>query len=153
MPVLLGGLTLKTSSNYYCSHSLQIRDSNHTYLLTIVMALGQWLPMQTEKKSIIVRNGGPTTPEGSRFMQNRRKMAHPVPSKAFLQTSPEAAMLFAPFGCTHPPPPVSPFLLVQNLSPKDITGSDITSTKSADWVKFIKYAIDLWPPKTLRQDA
>ena len=36
-------------------------------------------------------------------------MAHPVPS-------PEAAMLFVPFGCTHPPPP--PFLLMQNLSPK-----------------------------------
>jgi len=29
-------------------------------------------------------------------------------------------MLFAPFGCTHPPPPVPPFLFTQNLSPKDI---------------------------------
>ena len=27
-------------------------------------------------------------------------------------------MLFTPFGCTHPPPPVPPFLLAQNLSPK-----------------------------------
>ena len=26
-----------------------------------------------------------------------------------------------------PPPPVPPFLLVHNLSPKDIAGSDITS--------------------------
>jgi len=30
-------------------------------------------------------------------------MAHPVPTMAFLQPSPEAAMLFVPFGCTHSP--------------------------------------------------
>jgi len=33
------------------------------------------------------------------------------------------------FGCTHPPPPVPPFLLTQNLSPKDIAGSDIMKLK------------------------
>jgi len=38
-----------------------------------------------------------------------------------------AATLFAPFGCTHPHPPVPPFLLVQSLCPKDIAGSDTTS--------------------------
>ena len=38
-------------------------------------------------------------------------------------------MLFIPFGCTHPPPPVPPFLLMQNLSPKDIAGSDIMKLK------------------------
>ena len=43
-------------------------------------------------------------------------MAHPVLTKGFLQLSQEAAMLFAP----HPPPPVSLFVLVQNLSPEDI---------------------------------
>ena len=52
-------------------------------------------------------------------------MALPVPTKSLLKTSPDVAMLFAPFGCTHPPPPVPPFLLMQNLSPKDIAGSDI----------------------------
>jgi len=31
-------------------------------------------------------------------------MAHPVPTKGFLQPSQEAAMLFLPFECTHPPP-------------------------------------------------
>ena len=45
-------------------------------------------------------------------------MALLVPNKAFLQASPDIAMLFAPFRCTHPPPPVPPFLLMQNLSPK-----------------------------------
>ena len=54
-------------------------------------------------------------------------MAHPVPTKGFLQLSPEAAMLFVPFECTHPSPPVLPFLLVQNLSQKNIAPSDITS--------------------------
>ena len=58
-------------------------------------------------------------------------MAHPVPTKAYLQPSPEAAKLFAPFGYTHLPPPVPPFLLAQNLSLKDIATSDITSSKSA----------------------
>ena len=57
-------------------------------------------------------------------------MAHPVPTKGFLQPSPEVAMLFLPFGCTHTPPPVAPFLLAQNVSPKDITENDITSSKS-----------------------
>jgi len=60
-------------------------------------------------------------------------MADPVPTKASLQQSPEAAMLFAPFGCTHPLPPVLLFLLAQNLSPKDITGSYIMTIKSADF--------------------
>ena len=52
-------------------------------------------------------------------------MALPMAIKAFLQMSPDTALLFTLFGCTHPPPPVQPFLLMQNLSPKDIAGSDI----------------------------
>ena len=56
-------------------------------------------------------------------------MALPVPTKSLLKMSPDAAMLFAPFGCTHPPLPVLPFLLTQNLSPKDIAGSDIMKLK------------------------
>jgi len=62
-----------------------------------------------QEKSVIVRNGGPTRPQNcflSPFMQSRREMAHPVPTKAFLQSSPEAAMLFAPLGApTHLPCP------------------------------------------------
>jgi len=54
-------------------------------------------------------------------------MAHPMLFKDLLQLSPEAAMLSRPIVETHPPPPVLPFLLAQNLSPKDIAGSDITS--------------------------
>ena len=56
-------------------------------------------------------------------------MVLPVPTRSLLSTSQDAAMLFAPFGCTHPPPPVPPFLLTQNLSPKDIAGSDIMKLK------------------------
>ena len=51
-------------------------------------------------------------------------MALPVITKSLLKTSPDVATLFAPFGCTSPPPPVPPFLLMQNLSPKDIAESD-----------------------------
>ena len=56
-------------------------------------------------------------------------MVLPVPTKSLLKTSPDAAMLFALFGCTHPPPPVPPFLITQNLSPKDIARSDIMKLK------------------------
>jgi len=52
-------------------------------------------------------------------------MALLVPTKLFLETSPDTAMLFAPFGYTHPLPPVLPFLLMQNLHPNDIARSDI----------------------------
>ena len=60
-------------------------------------------------------------------MPKRMEMALPVPTKSLLKTSPDAAMLFAPFGSTHLPVP--PFLLTQNLSPKDIAGSDIMKLK------------------------
>jgi len=71
------------------------------------------------ENSFIARNGGPTWPEDcflSPFVQRRREMAHPVLTKGFLQLSPEAAMLPGPSVETCPPPPVPPFLLVQNLS-------------------------------------
>ena len=54
-------------------------------------------------------------------------MAYLVPAKAFLEPSSDMAMLFAPFGCTQPPPPAPPSLLTQNLSPKDTARSDIRS--------------------------
>ena len=38
-------------------------------------------------------------------------------------------MLFVPCGCTHPPPPVPPFMLMQNLSPKDIARIGIFKLK------------------------
>jgi len=65
-------------------------------------------------------------------MPKRTEMALPEP---FLETNPDMAMLFAPFGCTHPPPPVPPFLLMQNISPKDIAGSDI---KVSRWIWALK---------------
>ena len=62
-------------------------------------------------------------------MPKRIEMALPVPTKSLVKTSPDAVMLFAPFRCTHSPPLVPPFLLTQNLSPKDIAGSDIMKLK------------------------
>jgi len=57
-------------------------------------------------------------------MPIRIEVSLPVPTRSLLKANPDAAMLFAPFGCTYQPPPVPPFLLTQNLSPKDIAGSD-----------------------------
>jgi len=62
-------------------------------------------------------------------MPKRTEMALSVPTKSLLKMSPDAAMLLVPFGCTHPPPFVSPFLVTQNPSPKDIAGSDIMKLK------------------------
>jgi len=63
------------------------------------------------------------------FLCQKIEMALPGLTNLLLKTSPDAAILFAPFGCTHPPPPVPPFLPTQNLSPKDIVGSDIMKLK------------------------
>ena len=95
------------------------------------MVVGQWLPLQSEKRaSLPEMEALRTWPEDyflSTFMQKRREMAHPVLTKGFLQLSPEAAMLPGPSVEACPPPPVPPFLLAQNLSSKDIAGSDIPS--------------------------
>jgi len=63
----------------------------------------------------------------SPFVQSRREMAHPVPTKGFLQLSPEAAILPGPSVETCPSCTVPPFLLAQNPSHKDIAGSNTTS--------------------------
>jgi len=52
-------------------------------------------------------------------------MAHPVPTKGFLQLSPRRGSHAVCTLQVHPPPPVPPFLLAQNLSPKDI--AEVTS--------------------------
>ena len=91
--------------------------------LALVTVLGLWSPLQSEKIASL--------PEiealHGQFVHRRREMAHPGLTKGFLQLSPEAAMLPGPRVETRPPPPVPPFLLAQNLSLKDIAGSDITS--------------------------
>ena len=70
-------------------------------------------------------------------------MAHPGMTKGFLQLSPEAAMLPGPRVETRPLPPVPSFLLAQNLSPKDIAGSDITSWKLYDAYMRLSHIIGL----------
>ena len=60
-------------------------------------------------------NGGPTKLDGYFPMPTSMEMALPVPTKTFLPRSSDMAMLFAPSGCTHPPPPAAPFVLSQNL--------------------------------------
>jgi len=57
----------------------------------------------------------------SKSVYTKKERNVPVPTKAFLQQSPDIDMLFVPFSCTHPPPHV-PF-------PKDVAGSNIMNWK------------------------
>ena len=56
----------------------------------------------------------------------------PGADQGFLQPAATAAMHCHPEGCTHPPPLVPPFLLVQNLSSKQIVPTDNMQPKSDD---------------------
>ena len=60
------------------------------------------------------------------------------PTEGFLQPNPHTAMLFHPLGVyTNPLPPVSPFLLTLNQSsPKEIAGSDITNCLVHSYTKY-----------------
>ena len=60
------------------------------------------------------------------FVHRRTTVAHSEPTKVFPKWSPETAMLSAPFRCNHPPPPILPFLLKQNLqrSLQKVTSQD-----------------------------
>ena len=57
-------------------------------------------------------------------------MAHPAFTKACLKAAATAVMHCQPEWCTHPPPPIPPFLLVQNLYLKRIAPPDNMWTKS-----------------------
>ena len=74
------------------------------------------------------KNGAPTKAEEHflhPFVWKRREMAKPVPTKT-------ATVHCHPLGDTHPPPPVSLFLLAQNLSSKQITPTDNMQSKLND---------------------
>jgi len=109
-----------------CTH-LRLKPHPLSNELAIVTALGQWSPLQSEKITSLPEVEALHGLFSKPVCAQEERMAHLGLTKGFLQLSPEAAMLPAPRVETRPPPPVPPFLLVQNLSPKDIAGSDITS--------------------------
>ena len=49
----------------------------------------------------------------------------PSANQVTSKDEPRRSHAVAPFECTYPLPRVAPFQLMQNLSPKDIAGSDI----------------------------
>ena len=107
-------LMLKTSPSCPSSISLWLKPHPLINEFSIVMAHSQWLCRLW--RSFIARNGGLTKwrlfskPDHAKEERN----GLPVPTNAFfLEASSEEGMWFSPFGCTHPPPPVLPFLLVQ----------------------------------------
>jgi len=68
-----------------------------------------------------VRHGGPTRQEDY-FLSPFCASASQGYSKAEIRHGPAVCT----FMCTHPPPPILPFLLAQNLSPKEIARNDLT---------------------------
>ena len=93
----------------------------------------KWRPYKARQllsKSIYAKNGGngPLSADQDLSIAEPRH-GHAVCTLRFLSRSPDTAMLFAPSGCTHPPPPAPPFLLAQSLSLKDIAGCDIMKLK------------------------
>ena len=76
-------------------------------------------------------------------------MTQPVPTKTFLQPAKAAAMCTAPHAENLPPPPIPPFLLVQNLSSKQIVPTDYMWPRLHDeyarhqWLKIQKNVVEL----------
>ena len=64
------------------------------------------------------------------FVQKSRTVAHLALTRAFLQPAATATIHCQPEGCTQPPPPIPPFLLVQNVSSKWIAPTDNMQPKS-----------------------
>jgi len=97
---------------HICSYCLAIhvRDSNHTHSLTSlqVMTLSQQPLTQTGVKASLQNgcHGGREDCFLNPLVHRRTAMVHSEPTMAFLKRRPETAMLPAPFGCTHPPPPI-----------------------------------------------
>ena len=117
---VLSGFQPQTSHKCPYSLPLHIRDSIHTHQLISLQQ--SWLSagnhLSRLGKRLNCHEWGSNKVRG-RFSQpvvHRTKSVHPVLTKVFSKLSPETAMLYAPFKCTNPPPPVLPFLLKQNLS-------------------------------------
>ena len=72
-------------------------------------------------------NGAPTREEEwfrHTFVLAMWEMVQPVPIKAILHPAKAADMRTTPYASDSPPPPIPPFLLVQNLSSKWIVPTD-----------------------------
>ena len=82
------------------------------------MGLEQWKTRPYKVRSLV-----------SNFIYTKKDRNGPLSANQAVSTAELRCGLFAPFGCTYPPLPILPFLLKQNLSPKDFAGSDITKLK------------------------
>ena len=78
------------------------------------------------------RNRAPTKGKEYPFVLKRREMPQPVPTKAFLLPAKTATMSMACHDYARPPPPIPPFVLVQNLSLKRIAPTDNMQPKLHD---------------------
>ena len=110
---------LQSSHKCPCSYATQIYDSNHHHTL------------MSFQQSVLSVNNCPSRPQNLQCqtvmetVQYERTVfqAHlcteekcPLLTKAFLKLSPETAMLFAPFRCTHQPSSHVPFHSSRTIS-------------------------------------
>ena len=135
-------LKLLTSHKCHCSHLVQFVTQTTPTFWRAFNSYSSWLivtPTDWEE-SFTARNGGPTWPECcflSPFVLRRREIAN----QGLVQLYLEADTLSWLSAETHPPPPVLLSLLAQNLSPKDISKSIITSWKLYDGYICVSTAI------------
>jgi len=129
---LLWGLKLLTWHKCHCSPPVHIPDSNHAHCLTC-NSHGSW-PMVApteQENSLSARNGGPTYMAKSPFSKPVRAQEErngpPRADPGLSIAMPRSSHVTWAQGWNPPTFPCPSFLLVQNPSPKDIAGSDITS--------------------------
>ena len=112
--------------NWAKAHSLWDHDPNHTHLLASFQWSGlsdQWTLRLTENYCSQVWKWCPYRGGGMRFLHPfvlTRVINGPASSadQAVVQTAKAAAMCTACHEYAHPPPPIPPLLLAQNLSLK-----------------------------------
>ena len=107
-----------------CTHS-RLKSHPPSNELAIVMALGQWLPLKSEKVASLPEMARRPFSKPIRAQEERN--GPPRFDQGLSTAKPKSSHVTWAEVETRPPPPVPTFLLSQNLSPKDIAGSDITS--------------------------
>ena len=123
----------------YCHVSNEIMVRLCCYLPAISQHRKASAKCLHEKRNIFSRCSGKCMVKGMPVCARMQQMAYPTLTRAFLQADPTATMHCHPEWCTHPPPPVPPFLLAQNLSSKQIAPTDnmwskTDNTKRCHWL-------------------
>ena len=127
-------LSLETWVQALLTHPLWVHDLGHTHSLVSVQE------SRPSDQGTLPRTKNCLVPTRWKecflrlFVQESRQIAHLSLTKAFLQPAATTAMCTCCQAerCTHPLPPVPPFLLAQSLSSKRIAPTDNMQPKCDD---------------------